>query len=643
MMQKQSAAGEVRFGATILSPGVAWGRLCYIEGELSGTEAPLRRRVAEVDREIERFERQVATVIEELRGVAELLGRESYADEQEIIQSHIFMLEDRVFRARVRALIEDQRVGAEVAVEYVLRETIEMVERSESAALASRASDLRDVLLRLRMKLREEDELALEEATRGVERPVVMLRELLPSRVLAARRVGVAAILVEQGTSLSHAAIMARAFGIPVLRLEGLPREKLAALPEVQVDGLEGRLVLNPRGGLPPAGRHAPPRAQTFQPVSGPVRLWLNVTDPLRVERQVIAAADGVGLYRSELLFLQGDRAPTEEEQEREYASLFHRFAGRPVTIRTLDIGADKSVPYLSLGPQENPFLGLRAHRLYRFHPELLHSQVRAILKAAGGEAKPRVLLPMIETVDELLFVLGLLDRAAETLQGEGLAYRPEVPLGLLIEVPSAVWNLPALLPHVDFLSVGTNDLLQYFFAVDRNNGNVSCSYQPEDPGALRMLRRIVRIAEEAGKPLSMCGELASDPVFLPLLVGLGYRHFSVDPHVLESHAARVRELDLRACELLADRCLAASRGQEVRELLAGAGGGPARSRGRTDAREDIDPVCGMVVHTTGNRLAVARHGRTYFFCSEQCRVRFLHGDRLRPALQPVGDCREGE
>ena len=305
-----------------------------------------------------------------------------------------------------------------------------------------------------------------------------------------------------------------------------------------------------------------------------PVRLWINVADPAQVTPELADRVAGVGLYRTEVLFMeQTEDFPSEQQQYETYRLLFE--ICRPdqiVTVRTADIGGDKTLPYFPLGPQENPFLGVRANRVYREHPEILITQMRAILRAAVNSSGLRLMYPMIASPEDLLFIERLLAEAVRSLRARRQAYQDCFQQGIMIEVPSAAWNCSELLETVDFASVGTNDLLQYFFAVGRDDVHVSQSLRAQDPVALRMLKRLVDAAAFAGKPLSICGEIASDPQLLPLLIGLGFKDLSVDIRLLSQVEESAAGLDVAACKQLAQDCLKAKTSRDVRALLNDSG-----------------------------------------------------------------------
>jgi phosphoenolpyruvate-protein kinase (PTS system EI component)/YHS domain-containing protein len=335
----------------------------------------------------------------------------------------------------------------------------------------------------------------------------------------------------------------------------------------------------------------------------------------------------GVGLYRTEVLFMeQIDDFPSEEQQYLTYRSLFETC--RPdqiVTVRTADIGGDKTLSYFPLGPQENPSLGVRANRVYREHPEIFITQMRAILRAAADSLGLRIMYPMIGSREDLLFIERLLAEAVRSLRARRRIYQDQFQQGIMIEVPSAAWNAGELLEVVDFASVGTNDLLQYFFAVGRDDAHNSQSYRTLDPAALRMLKYLVDTAVLAGKPLSICGEVASDPQLLPLLIGLGFKDLSVDIRFLPQVEEAAAELDVAACEQLAQDSLKAKTSREVRVLLS-ASGLLKKNRPVSPSRWDqaVDPVCGAVVDTADSHLTLARQGKKIHFCSVQCRDEYI-------------------
>ncbi len=614
----------IRFHATVLAPGVAFGNGLFIsERPDSPRGGPADS--ADAHAELRAFEHSVKRAVEELEKLIDQLGEGRSEEPADIARAHLAMLSDSGFHQDIQKKIASQGIRAERAVEEVVQELIILFERSENEVLAERAADLRDLERRLKA--------ALGDQPHGVFRTIVsaddqiaLVDELLPSYVFEAPAHHVTGFVVTKGTPLAHAVILARHYGIPVLKVERLPRiedgstvllDSASSLVVMAPDAAEARDVL----------RSAKPTPAPVPHESLPAALWLSIVDPLQLEPGVLANAAGIGLYRTEMLFMKHCHDfPDEEEQCRAYRRLFDKCGDKPVTVRTLDIGGDKLLPYFSLGPQANPYMGFRAHRIWRFHPEILITQVRAILRAAGPGRRLRILYPMIETVDSLAFVQQLVLDAVASLRRQGQPIPERFEEGVLIEVPSAIWDYCALLARVDYTSLGTNDLLQYFFAADRNNPNISSFYVPEHPAVLRMLHWLADKNAQAGKPLGICGELAADRAYLPLLVGLGIRDLSLAPNLLQDVQATLAGLDPDACSRLARNAMDAGSAEDVRYLLREFGSLPPEVA-KSDSRgpgEAVDPICRMVLDAEHHTFSVTEDGKTTYFCSPQCRLRFL-------------------
>ncbi len=612
----------------IISHGIEKGEACFVVFPSSSSASAETLSARKPGKEVDRFEKGTQVLVKELGKTIERLKKDSYLKDAEIIQTHIILLEDKGFHRRVKEKIKTRRLTAESAIEKTMQEILEALESSGSPLFSERASDFRDIVMRLKSKLARKEASPLKKYLKKFQNPVVITKELLPSLVLEARKEGVKAILIENGTSLSHAAILAKSFAIPVLKIENLYELGLKDKDEVLVDAAKGRLVIQPGKEEIDRMRTLKESRDALEPSSLPMKIWINIVDPTQMSSEDLESVEGIGLYRTESLFMEKKiDFPDEDEQYRVYSILFEKAGDRPVTIRTLDIGGDKTVPYFSFGPQENPYLGFRAHRIYRFHQEIFITQMRAILRAAAYSSNLRVMYPMIENVDELLFVQNLLKEAVRSLRKEGIRHNREFRQGVLVEVPSAVWDFRRLLGLVDFAGLGTNDLLQYFFAVDRNNANVAGAYGPESPTSLRMLKGLVETAKELDKPLNICGEIASDVHFLPLLVGLGFEHISIDFHAMPSVKETLAGLDISSCKQVLQACLEVEKAGDVRTILKKFN--PLNNKMRVEVPSErqgelIDPVCKMVVHTEGNELIAQYEGNRYYFCSKRCRDKFL-------------------
>jgi phosphoenolpyruvate-protein phosphotransferase len=619
----QCGAGSSR--GDVISPGIVKGKLVFLgmsaealfSGDRTGDE-PV------ISREISRFQQQVAFLSQDLQGEIDALESESLFAEADIIRAHILMLKDPEFQSRVHTAIEAGRLSAEKAVKRVGDEFAEVFRSSKNPVFSERANDIRDLANQLQAKLSLSPGNQMPPEVAG---SILALPELMSSIVLQARQLGVRAFLVERGTSLSHAAILAKSFGMPVLRVPSIEVLRPRVGTQLLVDAYAGELLFEPAEGEYECRlrqRSAAKKRRGGVARKQLIRLWVSIMDPSQLEDMDWDGIEGVGLYRTETLFMQKtDDFPSEDEQVRIYKKIFELAGNRPVSIRTADIGADKPVSYLSLGPQDNPYLGMRAHRLFRFHPELLITQVRAILRAGYHHPAVRIMYPMIESLDQWRFIHGLVDQAVKSLRKERLPFLDRFEQCILIETPAAVWDFARLLREFDYASIGTNDLVQFLFAVERNNINLKDLYQPEHPVFLRILKALAQEAQRAGKSLALCGEIAGDTNLTGVLVGLGLTDLSVSPGSLEDIRRQLGTMTKAYCLELADACTAAATGEEVRSILGKKLSGAVKLDSRMEARE-VDPVCGMVVHTKDNPWTFEDEGVRYYFCSRIHMLRFI-------------------
>jgi len=610
-----------KFNGEMLAPGSAQGRLVFLESDFT-LLGPWPSRTGGTEQELNRFEEHIDGLAEELTETIAALEAELAHTEAQILQTHLYLIRDRRFHQDVCYEIRENGLSAEVAIESELRRIMAVFEQSENSLMVERAADIRDIITRLSRRVSRQHRQVIE-MLEGEDSVILATRELLPSAVLDARNSSVAGFVVEKGTSLSHAAILAKSLGLPILRIEHLQVLQGLAGEDIFVDTREGSLLVAPRPDEIPHEKFAFSTRRVIDRSRLPVSLWINVAEPSQVTPELLKTVAGIGLYRTEVLFMeQTDDFPTEEQQYEVYRSLFEMCReGCTVTVRTADIGGDKVLPYFPLGPQENPYLGVRANRIYREHPEILITQIRAILRAGVYAPQLRIMYPMIGSREDLSFVRQLLGEALRSLRARGNVYRDNFQEGIMIEVPSAAWSCGELLARVDFASVGTNDLLQYFFAVGRDDAHVTPSYRTQDPVALQLLKRLAEMAAFAGKPLSICGEIASDPQLLPLLVGLGFQHLSVDIHSLPQVEEAAVGLDVEECKRLAARCLNAGSPREVRAILSDSKL-VRKHRGvvPTHPGQAVDPICQKAVDPADTGLTITRKGKRIHFCSAQCR-----------------------
>jgi phosphotransferase system enzyme I (PtsI) len=526
-----------------VSPGVAVGT-AYCISEIFVNPDTKRLEDNEVTAELASYETARDRAATELRALQAKVAQQVGHDEAAIFGVHESILRDAAFTNKVRGWIVNDRLNAPSALARLLEEYTLLFARTNDEYLKERLNDLRDVILRLTAHLAQRQ----AEAGGAPSGPVIVVAdELLPSQVVALGQMEVRGIVTQAGSQTSHAAIIARSRGIPAISgIRGVLRQVKTG-DTLVVDGRDGHVLVNPDAEQRSAylklereffhlkdqlaaNRDKP--AQTADGVA--LELLANVNSAIDAKAAVAMGASGVGLFRTEYIYLTHPDVPDEEEQYIAYRDVIEASPNRSVTIRTLDIGGDKTVPYLGHTHQEaNPFMGWRSIRLSFEHPEFFTKQLRAILRAAtqahetGGRV--RIMFPMITALEEVRKVKAMVRRASNQLRDEG---KPcvELPLGMMLEVPAAAISIKDMLPHVDFVSIGSNDLVQYLMAADRDNPKVSHLCQPLAPPVLRVLSTVIKACDKAKKPLTLCGEMAGQPRAFVLLFAMGLRSFSMSP-----------------------------------------------------------------------------------------------------------------
>ena len=498
----------------------------------------------QVKMELHRFHDAVAQAVKQLESILQRARQRGDTIRTEIIDAQLLMLTDPTIEDEVREKISARYFSVARAVQETISEQAEILAGLEDPYLRERSADVRDIGMRLLAILQGTPLLDLSALTDEV---ILVGHEITTSQMAALDATNVKGIVTEVGGKTSHTAILAKNIGIPaVMACEGI-------LGLIQ-DG--DRLALDGDKGLVETGinesrfreiryeliRRAELRDALERMTDVPtrtkdgfrVRLLANIIDPAGADKALQVGADGIGLYRTEFLFVNRKTAPTEEEQYEAYAAVVRTMRSRPVVIRTLDVGGDKELSYLNLPKESNPFLGCRAIRVCLRDPVLFMTQLRAILRA-GVHGQALILYPMIASLDEVRTANRLLAEAKEALRAEGVAYDPNMKSGIMVEVPSAAVTADLLIRETDFFSIGSNDLTQYTLAVDRLNEKISSLYNPFQPGVLRLIRTAIDAAHRAGngKFTGMCGEMAADPTGALLLLGLGLSEFSVNPSEL--------------------------------------------------------------------------------------------------------------
>ncbi len=565
-----------------MSPGIAVGRAAVW---LVRADSSPRRDLdsEEVPAELERLRLAVESAIREIGEMAgqveERLGKEYAA----IFQAHALFLRDPSFLGPIEKKVRVERVNAEWAVEVVADALAARLRDLPDKDLALRASDLDDVAAILKRSLGEGEAAVDRLASLTGDSCVIVADELTPSDAVRIPRDKVVAFVTERGGKTSHAAILARSFGIPAV--VAIPK-LLASIGDgdrLIVDGREGVVWREPSEDVLALFQERQGRDATRElslkkrSLSGRARTRdgeeVSIRANIELAREVPDVfeygADGVGLFRSEFLYLSGDgmEFPDEATQAAIYRDVVARLAPQPVVIRTYDLGGKKGARHLS-GAEENPVLGLRGVRLCFSHPEMFRTQLRALLSVAS-EGDLRILVPMVAGVEDVRRVRTFVEEAREELLERGLSVPHSVPIGAMIEVPSAALTADLIAPEVDFLALGTNDLTQYTLAADRANEAVSDIFRPHHPALLRLVAKVQEAARAAGKPLSVCGEMAADPALFLLLLGLGIREFSMGPRSVPLLKDVARCASAADASRMARAALSLSTPDDVAALLA--------------------------------------------------------------------------
>ena len=559
-----------------ISAGVAVAR-SYVLDDLLGPREPQEIDLTAVSHEIDRFTRAAAAVAAELDSLIRRVSKEIGEEEANIFRAHRLLLRDPALMAKVRNAILNRHVDAASALREALDEYTILFGQIQDEYLRERMTDIRDVVGRMLSHLALEETRRLFDADESV---ILVASEILPSQALAFQRIRVAGILTETGASTGHAAILARSLGIPAVSgLRGI-RNEIHNGDLVAIDGREGHVYINPGPEVESAYRKLQREFVDLrdrlidnrdqEPVTADgtrVELLANVNGVNDAQQAVQVGADGVGLYRTEFLFLTHPSVPSEDEQLAAYREVIEVSPHKRVTVRTLDLGGDKQVPYLGSHREANPFMGWRSIRLSAAHPEFFQTQLRAILRA-GRFGQISLLFPMISTLDEIQRLKRVIEKARLSLQRQGTPFADNIPLGIMLEVPAAALCVDDLLDEVDFVSIGSNDLIQYVMAADRDNPKVAHLCEPFNPAVLRLLQQVIKTCTERGKPVTLCGEMAARPrCFLPLF-GMGLRRLSMSPAFIPPLKELVRSTTLHDAREIAERVLRMKRAGEVRSLL---------------------------------------------------------------------------
>lgn len=559
------------------SPGIAIGKAFTFLDDEEPTIPRYAVTEPELESEWDRFITAVNKSKDDVTILRDRAIKEMGTEHGAIFETHLLMLGDPDMNDEIRASLHSSLLNIEWIVHQYGQGLVKRLEGLDNPVMQERSVDVHDITRRVLNHLMFRERFSLADLASDV---VLIARNLLPSDMIAMNRSRVRAIVMDAGGKTSHTAILARAFEIPaVLGLGGAGRT-IKSGSFMVVDGNTGDILIEPDAQT--LERYENIRARMAEReerlgalASLPARtrdgrdvlIKANIEVPEETASALRHGAAGIGLFRSEFLFLQPGRAPSEEAQYNAYRNVIESMNGLPVTIRTLDVGGDKIAPTLAMDEEKNPLLGWRAIRYCLSDPELFQNQLRAILRAsAHGDA--RIMFPMISGPVELDLAIAALEEAKAECSRRGQDFRRDLQVGIMIEVPSAAMIADLLAARVDFLSIGTNDLIQYTIAVDRGNERVAYLYEPFHPAVLRLVRNVIEAGHGAGIPVSMCGEMASDPFAAVVLLGLGLDEFSMSAVSVPDVKRTIRSIDAAEARKLADEALKMGSHREIEAFL---------------------------------------------------------------------------
>ncbi len=559
------------------SPGIAIGRIfLYLDDKLKVPRYDID--IKDLDNELKRFREAVEKASNEIKLLKKEAARRELDEESRFLDAHILMLSDPDFNKEIEKNLNQHLKNIEWILFLTVKKFVKTLEASDDLYLRERTIDIYDVAKRVFNHLMFKERISLSDLDRDI---VLVTHDLLPSDTIVMRKDKVKGIAMNAGGKTSHTAILARAFQIPaVLGLSDIT-DYARSGDRIIIDGNKGVVILDPdeetlknyrvlldewteyelalnrQNKLPCVtedGKH--------------IHLYANIEVPEETEAVIDHHADGIGLYRSEFIFLQSDKDASEEEQFEAYSKVLKAMEGHgSVTIRTLDVGGDKLIPDIKAVDEKNPILGWRSVRFCMSRRDVFKTQLRALLRASVY-GKLKIMFPMVSGVDELSDIFAVLEEVKDDLTRDNIPFSDEIPIGIMIEVPSAAVTSDLLAKKVDFFSIGTNDLIQYTIAVDRGNEKVAYLYEPFHPAVLRLIKTVIDNANEAHIPVSLCGELAGEPEAAVVLLGLGLENFSMSSNSLPEIKKIIRSLTMDEARDLAGRILEMDSSKEINAFI---------------------------------------------------------------------------
>ena len=563
------------YKGTGASAGIGIGRAVIVEEK----ELVIKREtVTDPAAEIQRFKGALEVSMKQTEALAEDLGKRVGEKEAEILKGHIMLLSDPMLVGEIETNIQNECMNAEYAIESVCTMYADMFASMGDELMQQRATDMRDIKTRMQKVLLGVASVDIAALPAG---SVIVAKDLTPSMTAGINPANVTGIITELGGRTSHSAILARALEIPAVVALGGILEQVKDGDMAVLDGTEGTVLINPDDAVLAEYQNKrdaflKEKKDLEQYIGKPsvtkdgvsVELVGNIGKPEDVDKVLQYDGEGVGLFRTEFLFMDRDSMPTEEEQFEAYRKVAVALDGKPVIIRTLDIGGDKEIPYMGLEKDENPFLGYRAVRFCLDRKEdVYRPQLRALLRASAyGNIK--IMVPLVTCIEEYRQVKALVHEIMAELDREGIAYNKNIQLGIMVETAAASLIADIFAKEVDFFSIGTNDLTQYTMSVDRGNDKVSYLYSTFNPAVLRSIKRIITCAREAGIMVGMCGEAASGPMMIPLLLAFGLNEFSMSPSAILRARKMVTQYDTRELQAVADKAMSFATTAEVENYM---------------------------------------------------------------------------
>jgi len=558
-----------------VSEGIAIGKVRILESPWDEV-AELSLKKGKVEKEVKRYQEAFKEVSQQLVECRDRVQREIGDDESRIFDTHLTILNDAFFQKDVPEAIRSELKNAEFVLKQGMQAYDQSFQKMDNDYFRLRIDDIRDVAVRILRIL-----LQSEEIKYSTKEPVILIsHNLTPSDTARIDKEHVFGFATELGGETSHASILARSMGIPAeVGIERLMKHAHNG-DTIIVDGNAGIVYLDPPKRVIKGYEK---RRQQFSiywkrlsedvahpsiTLDGiPIALQANIAMTADVSLAVRYQAEGIGLFRTELPFLIAGRLLTEDEQLKLYKTVTETMKGKVVTIRTLDLGGDKFLPFQDVEQEHNPFLGWRSIRIFLQEKDVFKTQLRAILRASQF-GKVRIMFPMISSLAEIMAINDVLEESKESLRSEGIPFDEDIETGIMVEVPSAAILADRFIQDVDFFSIGTNDLIQYTLAVDRNNEKVAQFYQPLNPAILALIYNTIQAAKMEKKHVSLCGEMAGNPLYTGMLLGFGLNQFSMSPLMLPEVKERIRAVSIKECEELARKVLVMTSAEEIERSL---------------------------------------------------------------------------